>query len=761
MHRGGRLELWTMAYAVALQLGPIACGGSPTAAPVIDDGTASRTPPPPPPPPGDEEPSPPPPPPPPPPPGGEEPPPPSPPPGDEEPSPPPPPPPPPGGEEPPPPSPPPEEEEPPPGDPVDPSLLLPARTRCAPTIDACGAPPTDQPPAATYRKDAFLDPEAYRELTPVPLDGGRVHVVGTSAVDGDWTRVLLDGRPIDTLQNVEGRVQWFHVWPRRLRAGQPLWVAFHTKDPAFDAPGATFELVVQTGTGEALRATLPVHTASVPISAVAVDETMTALHAHLHNTSGHTRTVTRVVVDGADVTATACLPGPALPPGASVLVTVPRCTPALAGGPWTVVVEFDDGPPSVAGGRVLPPFFPIEAWPESDDCPFPVPGGNHAEWQRHKEAGFDTIFLPWGRRCVRGADVVRDQTVVAEGLRALVSDDFIDTPDFTAAIGDTAALAGFMTGDESDGEVYLENGAAKPAEKSDAARALWDAYPGVPVYNGAKTNRNVGAFAGMTDVQGIDFYAAGCAPHITPWGTSPPLRAPYDYLRNTRDNHAPWPTWMYAQGLFDEWNKDTLLGERVFQPDPQEILVQAMMVVAAGGRGLMWFQTDAEEAARTPARWQAIADANHMIRGVRRQLIAADVTGRAVASVGADRVLVEALRSPRAVIVPVISLFAEQTVTDAVCAAAQGTGVPAPPHWVLGSQQTDIVVDLPEDLPLRALFAVDATGTHDVATFVIDPATRRVTLRGVGLDNDTPVRLFVLAADEDLRAVVDADVAGR
>lgn len=290
----------------------------------------------------------------------------------------------------------------------------------------------------------------------------------------------------------------------------------------------------------------------------------------------------------------------------------------------------------------------------------------------------------------------------------------------------------------------------------------------MPVYNGAKTNRNVGAFAGMTDVQGIDFYAAACAPHITPWGTSPPLRAPYDYLRNTRDNHAPWPTWMYAQGLFDEWNKSTLLGERVFQPDPQELLVQAMMVVAAGGRGLMWFQTDAEEAARAPARWQAIAAANHAIRGIRRLLVTADVTGLAAASAGADRVLVEALRSPRALVVPVINLFAASTVTDAACAAAQGTGLIPPPHWVLGSQATDVVVRVPDDLRVassRAVFAVEAGGTVDAAAVaddvVVDHAARTVTLRGVGLDNDAPVRLFVLAADEDTRAAVDADVVGR
>jgi len=43
-------------------------------------------------------------------------------------------------------------------------------------------------------------------------------------------------------------------------------------------------------------------------------------------------------------------------------------------------------------------------------------------------------------------------------------------------------------------------------------------------------------------VQGIDFYVAACAPHITAWGFGVPLRGAYDYLRNTRDNHMPLPT---------------------------------------------------------------------------------------------------------------------------------------------------------------------------------------------------------------------------
>jgi hypothetical protein len=172
----------------------------------------------------------------------------------------------------------------------------------------------------------------------------------------------------------------------------------------------------------------------------------------------------------------------------------------------------------------------------------------------------------------------------------------------------------------------------------------------------------------------------------------------------------------------------------------------------------MWFQSEIGEVDRVPARWQAIADANHTVRAVRRLLLTADVTGLARTDVAADRVLVEALRGPAAIVVPVINLFTSSGVTDTACGAAQVAGVPAPPHWVLGSQALDVTVSVPADVAVADVFAVDAAGAHDTP-FRLDAAARTVTLPGVGLDNDTLTRLFVIATRPDVRAQVDADAA--
>jgi len=211
-------------------------------------------------------------------------------------------------------------------------------------------------------------------------------------------------------------------------------------------------------------------------------------------------------------------------------------------------------------------------------------------------------------------DVVHVYAAANPDFNILIGDDFLSHPSPETALSDTTGVAGFLTGDESDGEIY-EEGEPQPEIKAGYARELWSMYPELPVYNGAKTNRNVGAFAGMTDVQGIDFYVAACAPHITNWGTHPPLRGPYDYLKNARNNHAPLPTWLYAQGLHPGWNKTSIItGDTIHvQPDPQEILVQALSVAAAGGKGLMWFQVNQEEAAHGPARTH--------VPGCRRRLV--------------------------------------------------------------------------------------------------------------------------------------------
>lgn len=636
------------------------------------------------------------------------------------------------------------------------TLPLPPAVTCRPTADACVEAMPVEGLRASHRKDYYLPENVYNEVGEVPLQGGRFHIAGVAAVSGEVTSVAIDGEQVESLL-VEPRMEWYHVWPRNAVAGEPIWVAFHSQEEKWDQVEAA-RLTVQTTEGTAIDADFPVETTSVPLTYVTTSEDRTELLVHLRNEDSQPHTVSALIVDGVDVLAAgiACVPDSTLQPGASAMWRVPLCGEAELGQAWTVAVEFEDTPTAVGVGRVLRPFFPIEAWPVGDECPYP--DVQQENFGRHMDAGFDTMFSYWGtgNSCGFSSSQMYNETAVGiEDFEIFIADDFLVQPAPETLLTDTSSIAGFLTGDETDDAIYVD-GQPQPQIRAEMARRLWDMYPELTVYNGAKTNKKIGAFAGQVDVQGIDLYVAACAPHITQFGNHPPLRGAYDYLRNARNNHMPQPTWLYAQGLHSGWNKNGLAGEIHVQPDPQEIEVQAMSVAAAGGKGLMWFQTSLEEADHDPSRWQAISDMNWTFRGVRRFLREGDITGRATT---AGEAIVEAIVAPDAIIVPVINLSHTSAPDDIACLTSF-ISEDSVPHWILAPQTLDVFVDVPADQGVVEVFEIEAGALIDVDE-PVSVSGRQIRIDALELDNETPVRLLVLAAHEDVRDQVEAELARR
>ena len=56
------------------------------------------------------------------------------------------------------------------------------------------------------------------------------------------------------------------------------------------------------------------------------------------------------------------------------MLTLPLTTVVEPGHLYTVVLVYAESGsvPSVAGGRLAKPHFPIEAWPKSSECPYPT-----------------------------------------------------------------------------------------------------------------------------------------------------------------------------------------------------------------------------------------------------------------------------------------------------------------------------------------------------------------------------------------------------
>ena len=627
------------------------------------------------------------------------------------------------------------------------AAIIPVEARCAPTLAACDAPRVDAAAIhAALRRDPWL-PE-YSEDTPVPEHGGRVQVVATAAIGGRITRVRIDGTELSSIESPPASsavppFEWWHVWPERAVRGEPVWVSFHTRDARWDTRTSA-ELSIETATGVVASGTFSIARPDAPITYVTTTLERDALLVHLANESSAPRTLERLIVDGRDVTESACIATRTLAPGEHTLVRVPRCELAEPGDAWSVIVEWADADDAVGVGRVLPPFFPIEAWNSTTDCPFP--GGDEDALAMHREALIDTLYIHGGvcDRC-GGCDTATllGETLPAAGLHAIATSDLS-----RLSLTSTAAVAAYSTGDESDGELYRDDGTPEAAHRARDSQRAWWRRPEVPTFNGAMTNRNVGTFAGMADVQGIDLYVAACAPHITPFLMHPPLRAPFDYLRNARLAQRPGPVWLYAQGLSPVWNRGD--PEYSVQPDPPELAAQAMMAVAAGAKGLMWFQSNVGEGEHARARWRAIGDVNAMVSTVRELLRSGDPIGARTR----DAALVEAIRAERAIVVPVASLSTSSGPDDLRCLAVRSES--SVPHWVFRASRVAADIDVPAELGVLRVLEVAPDGVRRASDVEVSARGRTLSLTGIALDPAFPVRLFVLAADDALEGELSA-----
>lgn len=624
---------------------------------------------------------------------------------------------------------------------------VPAVASCKATVDPCDTGDHVDGVRASYRKDYWLPQEQYDEKTTPQLDGGRFHIAAVSAVTGNVTGVYINGTEVSELL-VEPFMEWYHVWPEQVVGGEPVWFAFHSRNPEWDNV-TEGDIRIETDAGDAVNGKFPVAVNKVPAGAVTVSPDMTALWMHLKNDDTVSHQVKRIVLngyvvyDGSDPEhGIVCLPYDTLQPGQAAMWKLPLCQAAQVGSAYTVVVEFVDAPDSVSVGRILRPFFPIEVWPSTKDCA--LPGHENGFWNDLDAIGVDTVYYYWGGfdRCGFDRDTMLGQTLPEKGdAYVLLGDDFpFDNPP-ADPIPVRDNVLGFLTGDESDWAIYnKDTGFPNAANKAADTRAVWRLYPDLLTYNGAMTNKHVGVFAGMADIQGIDFYSAACAPHITEFGVHPPLRGPYDYLRNARNNHMPWLTWFYSQGT-GGWDGHAL---------PHEVATQAISVMAAGAKGLMWFMATQEGRDEYPDTWQAISDMNHIFKGVRPYLLNGDITGLATSD---EYTITDMVRSRDALVVPVITTKSVVEMTDENCAFWSLGLITEEPHWVLEERTTDVTITVPDDFAVNDLFEVTAAGIQEITTPIL-VQRRQITLVDVPLSNEHPVHVYVFVTEQKEREAI-------
>lgn len=627
-------------------------------------------------------------------------------------------------------------------------FIIPPIKNCQNLANPCVQAQMDNRIFATYRKDYYLNDSDYNEYTDYPVDGGRFHIAMVSNVTGKITSIFIDGENVENML-IKPKMEWYHYWPEKVNAGEILWFAFHSRDKKWDS-ATSGNIVIETDNGTAVNGQFEIKKTKVPLTYITTSEDMSEFIIFLKNTDTVSHTIKSIKLNSKEVFTNniACVSDRKIKANEAVMITIPLCKKTEAGSPYTVVVEFEDDNPSVGVGRVIKPFFPIEAWPNSSECP--VPGGNQDNYQAAINASIDTIFAYMdNNKCnLDWFNLVNNVLPTLGNFYLLIADGFTSFPNADKLISNTSFVAGFMTGDESDGEVWDDNNIPNASKKAKESQKLWGWYPDVPTYNGAKTNGNVGTFAGMADIQGIDFYVAACAPHITAWGKHPPLRGAYDYLKNTRNNHMPLTTWMYAQGLSPVWNKND--GKIHVQPDPQEIIVQGYSVMAAGGKGLMWFQMNQDEADHKPERWAAISEVGKTYRAIRKYLREGDITGMAK---GSDDSIVDMIRSKDVLIVPVIGLKTSKAPTDIACGTALISEALVP-HWVLADQSVNIEVTIPDDFGVYEIFEI-SLGKISSTKVNYKINGRKIIIENISINNTVPAKIFVFARDAKVKNEVN------
>jgi hypothetical protein len=613
------------------------------------------------------------------------------------------------------------------------ALPLSAAETCHPAAERCATSASPAGLFAGYRKDFFFPYAQYPEASILdPTDGGRVQIATIAKTSGAVQKVLLGGTDMETLYG-EGGLDWYHVWPRQAVAGQPIWLAFHTRSARYEAGPTTLQITTDAGT--AADGSFELRTSRVELVSISPTVALDTLLIHVRNGDTAPRTLTHLHVNGEDVTPSACLPISTLAPGETTLLSVPLCHPLVAGQAWTVVLEVQDAPAVVATGRAFAPFFPIETWPSSSDCPFP--GEGNGTFEEHVAHGIDTFFVHDGYSCpVSSGDQILQSIAATPGVFTLPERD-LHLP-----TGTPAHVAARFCGDESDNEL------SHALDTQHCSDQFWAENPEIPTYVGGSRSRHNGAFAGSTDIQGMDFYVCNCAPHITDFGTFPPFRGAYDYTVANRRNHAPLPTWTYTQGFSGAWDVTANTPGAIpnyRQVTPAEMRAEALSVIAGGAKGLMYFQTKLEQAHQFPESWAELSRVNHDLIPVRDILSVGGATGLASADA---QTIVEAIRGPDAIVVPAVSLafandFAAPDVTetnDVLC------GIGMNLHWQWAPHTTDIRVDVPADLAVSEVFEIRNGQTLAVTA---DLKGRALTLRNVAFGEDAPARLFVLAASAE------------
>ncbi len=569
------------------------------------------------------------------------------------------------------------------------------------------------------RADSFLPLEKYAEPGfSDPSKGARVSLVIIASQSGEVREVSFNNIDLFAAEQ-QGTIDWVHVWPKYAHKGDAVWISFHAQNSSLTNTEKRAVKVTGT-TGTLFAGTTQVVDQPIRINYVTTSNQHKRVHIFVENKSGKMRHVRKLFLNGRDVTQHACMPLNVIKDNGVQTYFVSLTQPLNSGSPYGVVVDFEDAPPAIGVGRIIPEVFVNDAWTNANENAYPT--ANNDNFNQIKNLGINTLFLQGDA----GVSAYTNPQRIIDALRSDGLWSFIEhdvTPRIFEAYADH--IVARHLGDELDAPDDVNKQLKSLAAST---RSFWNNEPSIPTFVGGSRNRKNGRFAGVTDIQGMDFYTAACAPHVTSFLKYPAIRGSFDYARVARNNQKPNSTWIYTQGFSGAWSS---------QPSAAELKIQAASIVAAGSKGLMWFQTSIQHGnsnLENRLAWKALQEVNQQINSIGTFIRTSDPDNSAFST--NNDMIVQSLVGENFLLIFVINTKVLSKPNDIHCL------ITGKDNWILDTLSANITVDIPYDIGVDAVLDVQPDGRMNrVQNF--KQTVRRLEIP-VQLSDNEPFKIFLL-----------------
>lgn len=501
-------------------------------------------------------------------------------------------------------------------------------------------------------------------------EGGSIDTGGTlflqlrnqGAVTETVTNLLLNGVGVTN----HASFRWWRVWPPSLPPGGVSTITVKATGAPLTEGGVVTNLV-QFASGASVTATATLTTPALRLGSVLPSRDYRTLHLYVRNLDSVPCTIQSVFVNG-DVTGQCTFVGGTTIPTNSIgLVKVVYANPlpeladlfirvnATRSGGGTVTVA--------APVKLIEPWFPIGTW-----------SGSLADTPSRQQFVRSNLL-----DMVAGTPNSGNINTMAERyhIRPVTFANTTTTPrtadpaQVLPNVGNRNLRAWFIR-DEPD----INSVSSAEVAAHHLAFAQLDSTH--PTYLNLAANRRFNEYGHISDIIGMDHYAAFSAPNIIPstWVTrKASLEEALDYTDVLKANTEPKRMWVWPQGIAGVWST---------QPRDWAIDLQFWMAIQGGAKGYFWFTYKDNEVDLSPAGFAAMQRATRKLAQVRNLLLYADVVDNVASS--NNKLIARSIVGEDAVVVPVVnvnySIGGLAFAPSYSLSAASGTlTVPVPP-WL-------------------------------------------------------------------------------